>query len=375
MTEKLVYVLPEYDPNTGEHLYYEYELLQELNTEFDLKVVVERGSEIEGMNTYIQKTSSSVFRLIETLLVLLSLRIRGYNNIYVHYSYYWGIIGGFVSFLPNTLSLYWNCGEMEEARDSPKSLAGIASQLKSYIGFRLSLYLTDVLVTGTDTMRHYYSDTYNIRLEQIEELPNWVDRDRFDQLGSPEKIRNELGLPSDQQVVLYLHRVAKHKGADRIPEIADHLETKNKDIKLVVVGDGPYYKKLKRRLNDSNLCDSVILKGKVPNNEAIKYYKASDIYILPSRSEGFPRVLLESMAAKCPFVSTNVGGIREISPEDHQKYIVEENNLDNFCDRITYLLENTSERQFLADRGYDHVAQYSDKYVIQRLQEIIEHRK
>ncbi len=83
-----------------------------------------------------------------------------------------------------------------------------------------------------------------------------------------------------------------------------------KKIIYAIIGEGEYRKNLEKDIADLGLQDSVLLLGKVPS--AFHYFKAFDIFLMPSISEGLPYVLLEAGLAGLPVIATAVGGIPEI---------------------------------------------------------------
>jgi glycosyltransferase involved in cell wall biosynthesis len=123
-------------------------------------------------------------------------------------------------------------------------------------------------------------------------------------------------LDPNRKVVLFLHRVARRKGAHYLPEIASMVLPKTGPVTFLVAGGGPYLEELRRIAAQQRLAGAFDFRGWVPNRDAPLYYRAADLYLMPSEEEGFPRVLLEAMAADCPFLAFDIGGVRDIiSPE------------------------------------------------------------
>src|SRR5262249_20192692 len=82
---------------------------------------------------------------------------------------------------------------------------------------------------------------------------------------------------------------------------------------LVAVGDGPLRPDLERQAAASGLCGRVRFIGSRPWSELPDWYRAADVFCLPSHSEGVPNVLLEASACGTPWVASQVGGIPEIA--------------------------------------------------------------
>src|SRR3989338_6947583 len=87
---KIAYVLPEYNERTDTHLYYNYELIKDASYKLDIFVVAEKAEGVFNLGTpyRAQKHRKGFMRFFEIFWILFSLRGKGYNNFYVHYSYY-----------------------------------------------------------------------------------------------------------------------------------------------------------------------------------------------------------------------------------------------------------------------------------------------
>jgi glycosyltransferase involved in cell wall biosynthesis len=111
--------------------------------------------------------------------------------------------------------------------------------------------------------------------------------------------------------LLSVGRLSKQKNLFRLIESVAILNKKF-DIKLNIVGDGEDKQKLIDFIERLNLNDVVTLKGRVSDDELVKYYSSSDIFVMSSDYEGFGLVFVEAMASGLPIVSTNILGAREI---------------------------------------------------------------
>ena len=132
----------------------------------------------------------------------------------------------------------------------------------------------------------------------------WVAQDKFCP-GNKKKARDELGWPYDF-VVIFVSRLIPQKGPDILIKAASKV---NKNIHFIVVGEGPMEEELKRK---SSQIENITFVGKIDNSELPKYFRASDILVLPSRSiEGFPRVIVEALSCGVPVIGADRGGIPE----------------------------------------------------------------
>ena len=78
--------------------------------------------------------------------------------------------------------------------------------------------------------------------------------------------------------------------------------------------------------------------GEVPQRELPAYYRAADVFLMPSEEEGFPHVLLEAAAAGIPYVASDVGGVREITALELRRYLVPSGDVSAFSSKILELL-------------------------------------
>ena len=114
----------------------------------------------------------------------------------------------------------------------------------------------------------------------------------------------------DKPVVMFVGNLIKRKNVDSLLEAKKIAKS---DYHLVIVGDGPLYKKLSKKAEEENIPD-VLFTGSRGDVENI--IPSCDVLILPSFSESFGLVLIEALACGKPVIGSDVGGITEIITED-----------------------------------------------------------
>ncbi len=329
-TPRIVYVLPEYDENTGSHFFHLYELVRRAAGVLDLLVVIEgaRGDP-RGLaaSYYRQRFSWPPLRFLELLAVLIRERLRGCRNFYVHYSFYGAITAWSVARTLGGRVFYWNSGE-------PWKYA--RPRLEETV-FRFILRHT-ILVTNPPGLAEEYRQRYRLRPDRIRILPHFIEVARFQAPGTREQARPKLGLREDAKIVLFVHRLSRRKGAHLLSEIAAAVIKLERRAMFIVVGDGPEKKNLESRIKNQGLEPYVRLVGEVPQRDIVPYFHAADVFLLPSEEEGFPHVLLEAAAAGVPFVAADVGGIREMLPPALNHWLAPSGDVGIFSSKLLELL-------------------------------------
>lgn len=136
-------------------------------------------------------------------------------------------------------------------------------------------------------------------------VPNGINIERFDIPVSKEEAKELLNL--DGKVVLYVGRLEPRKGVGTLISAM-----KDVDGTLLVAGSGSMLPVLRNKAKLLGISNRVKFLGTVSYSILPLYYRASDVFVLPSLSEAFGIVLLEAMASGTPVVGTKVGGIPEI---------------------------------------------------------------
>lgn len=160
----------------------------------------------------------------------------------------------------------------------------------------------DARIANSDGLRQLALDFCDKYPFQV--IPNGVDTERF----SP-------GVKKDRDYleILFVSRLIERKGLQFvIPELKSIQEGTDRKIKLVVVGDGPYRPELERSVTEYQVNDMVSFVGQKSKEEIVPYYQNADIFILPSKKEGMPNVVLEAMSCGLPIVMTPCQGAKEL---------------------------------------------------------------
>ncbi len=150
---------------------------------------------------------------------------------------------------------------------------------------------------------------------------------------SREKAREELGLPTNKKIILFVAKGGKlnpWKGWKYFEKISKN----NPDILFLVIGTEE--KVLQNNIKHINFIDS--------NTTMAKYYSASDLLLYPSLADNCPLVILEAMSCGVPVVSFNTGGVPEILKHKEGGYVANYEDFDDLQQGIEYVLNMGKDR-------------------------------
>ncbi len=140
-----------------------------------------------------------------------------------------------------------------------------------------------------------------------------VDLTRFGP-GDQMAARATLGLDPSGPLLLWVGNMLPVKAPERAIEALALLRSEWPELRLAMLGHGPLRPSLEALAAARGLRDKVLFPGPVTHERLPLWYQACDAFVLPSRSEGVPNVLLEAMATGRPFVASDVGAIRDLLP-------------------------------------------------------------
>ncbi len=361
MRPKVCYVLPKYDPDSEEHFFHVYGFLEHLARTVDIFLIVERAASrpvLRGVRHVYAQRLGFPLRAIETLAAVVAARLHGYRVYYTHYSFTGALCAGLVARASGGRAFYWHCG-LASLFFTPWGLsrAALAAKFGNEIPLRVSLRAAHRVVTGTPGMAEYYIREFGVPRERIVVLPNEIDISRFQDMPGRGAARAALQIDG-RTMILFLHRLSPRKGAELLPAIVARVAATRPDVLFLIAGDGPSRPTVERALADAGLLGHARLMGWVPNRQVAGLYAAADLFIMPSLEEGFPRVLLEAMAAGTPFVAADVGGVREICAPEQRRWLVPTGEADRFADAVVDCLGQDDRRRALAAAGREHVRRY-----------------
>ena len=176
--------------------------------------------------------------------------------------------------------------------------------------------------------------------KKIHVIPNGVNADRFAP-GDRAAARAAIGADDDRPLLLAVGALRWIKGFDLLIEAMGEVPS---DVALWIVGEGEMRADLKEQAARAGLSNRIRFAGAVAHEELPSYYAAADGFILPSRNEGCPNVLLEALASGCPTIATSVGHVPAIIRNGENGQLVAPGNASALAAAMRNLLDAHHDR-------------------------------
>jgi glycosyltransferase involved in cell wall biosynthesis len=211
--------------------------------------------------------------------------------------------------------------------------------------------------------QHYIKESHFLRKyeEKICVIPNGVDLVQSDTKLSKSECREKLSLPKDSTIILYLGALTPRKGPDILIRSVHELLKIDPRIQLLICGTGELESALKNLVTTLKLEKSVKFYGYVDETLKNVYYRASDIFCLPSTrsTEVFPLVLLEASACGLPLVVSDLETFRCIVQPGYNGFFTRREDIQDLAEKINYLIQNEDERIRLGSNARALAEQFS----------------
>ena len=153
-----------------------------------------------------------------------------------------------------------------------------------------------------------------------------------------------------------------YKGQDLLIDAAGMCMRSGLDLHLVLVGDGRHRRELENRAGAVGIGPRVRFAGEVHPASAVRAeLDSADLFVLPSRTEGLPRALVEAMARALPCIGTHVGGVPELlDPDD----LAVPRDAGALAQRISEVASNRSRMAEMSLRNWRKAAEYEERILV-----------
>ncbi|MCK4730632.1 MAG: glycosyltransferase family 4 protein [Candidatus Aenigmarchaeota archaeon] len=221
---------------------------------------------------------------------------------------------------------------------SIKSFLTLPTPLKIYLLDEPIIYKkTEKIIAVSNELKEDIERQYKVPKGKLVVIPNGIDIDRFKPM-EVDDLKKKYNL-TDEKVILSIGRIDKQKGFHLLLKIFPDILKEYNNIKLFIVGTGPYLHDLKEMTIKLNILGKVIFTGRVSDGDLLKYYNLADIFAFSTlRMEGLPLVVPEAMACEKPVIASRIGGITSVIDNNKDGILIETGNLKELKGKVLEVL-------------------------------------
>lgn len=237
---------------------------------------------------------------------------------------------------------------------------------------KFTKYVTDVIIV-MNSVDYNIAKKYKLFKDNIYLINGMgVNVSNFPSISNEEKIfiRKENNFSSKDFILIYVAEFSKRKNQIFLLNCLKQLiDEGNKNIKLLLLGDGKLLNELKLYAKKLNINNNVIFTGYT--KKTCMYYQLSDVCVSSSRIEGLPFNIVEAMSVGLPVVASNVKGHSDLVTPNKNGYLFEYDNVDDFCNYIKKIYKDKELQTNMKIKSSEYAKKYSIDNVLYNTVDII----
>lgn len=196
------------------------------------------------------------------------------------------------------------------------------------------------IVVFSDYSRRILAETYPGAERKAVKISVGVNEDYLNSMDEEDAAREKLNLPTDRPILFVVRRLTPRMGLQNLISAMGEIVKKRPDVLLLMAGDGPLFFELGRQISANKLEDNIKMLGKITDEELRLYYRAADLFVLPTLSyEGLGLATLEALASGLPALGTSVGATPEILESLDPELIIPGGSPATIAKKILWFLD------------------------------------
>lgn len=203
---------------------------------------------------------------------------------------------------------------------------------------------------------------YGIDEVDVEMIPHGVDTDWF-----YPRDEQHPAVDNEKTTLLYVGRLGARKGLDLA--LRALAEVDDESVEFLIAGTGRHEETLRELARELGVVDQVRFLGYVPDEDLPVLYSSADVFVFPSRYEGFGLVLLEAMACGTPVIGADAGGIPTAIEADHSGLIVQR-DADALAEAMRSLRTEPTNWQTMSEKSLNQANRNSWDEATSRVEEL-----
>lgn len=174
-------------------------------------------------------------------------------------------------------------------------------------------------------------------------------------------------LPARVRKIVSIGRLVPWKGFEELITVCSGIP----DVHLYIIGDGPHRKSLQRHISALQADGRVHLLGACTRDEVGSFLRHADLFVLNSRYEGLPHIVLEAMGAGVPVIATDAGGTAELVQDRLNGLLINPGDTTMLAQAVRELLDNGNLRASLIENGYKTVERFTFRTLLDQTEALL----
>lgn len=206
-------------------------------------------------------------------------------------------------------------------------------------------HIVDGIVVNCENMKSHLIQDEHVPERLVHVCYNGIDLQQF----CPALSIRPPSLPEEALVIGAVCALRPEKGLLTLVDAFARVRPLRAQMKLVVVGSGPVLPELQTRAKEAGVLADCVWEPTTP--DVARWFRAFDIFVLPSLTEALSNSLMEAMACGCPVIASDVGGNPELVGDGERGILFEPRNVSALAEALRRLIEDPSLRSTLGSIG------------------------
>lgn len=212
--------------------------------------------------------------------------------------------------------------------------------------------------------------SYGVK-NKIYVIPTGINLEKFKKDSTDTQIEDllkSLKLKKGSFKLIFLGRISKEKNIGILIDIMPKILKEEKNVQLIIVGDGPDRLELEERVRNLNLSDNIIFTNRIPNDNVPMYYKLADLFISPSKTETQGLTIIEAMAAHIPVLVYDDTNVKDIVIDKKTGLLFKEEG--DLLEKIKFAIDNKDKISSYANEAFQIADNFSSANFAKRIEKI-----
>lgn len=233
---------------------------------------------------------------------------------------------------------------------------------------RRTLNSVDIIVALTRKYVNKISYVLPNYKNKVKIIPNGIATTLFNPYIPYKDLEEKMGIKNKPKLLFVglLDQYHRYKGLDVLINAMKIVKKEIPSTVLIIVGSGVLREEYEKLAKELDLSKNIVFTGRISDNDLLKYYAMSDLFILPSltKAESFPIVSLEAMSSGVPIITTPVSGLTDIITNRKEGLFVKTRDTNSLADAIISLLEGGELRSEMSRNARDLTIKHYDWNIV-----------